>query len=87
MAGIRTMRRNMEELRELWHEYDGLTAENAASLLPEIIEKKEEHDFEESLEEVFELAESIERGAVRTAEISARLRLFSRLDEGEISNG
>ena len=83
MAGIRSMRRNMEELRELWHEYDALTVENAKSILPEIIEKKEEHDFEESLEEVFELAESIERGAVRTAEIVRGLRLFSRLDEGD----
>jgi predicted ATPase/signal transduction histidine kinase len=83
MAGIRTMRRNMEELSELWEAYSQLDMDNAANLLPEIIEKRDDYEVEENVEEIFELAESIERGAVRTAEIVRGLRLFSRLDEGD----
>ncbi|MFK7970732.1 MAG: ATP-binding protein [Bacteroidia bacterium] len=83
MAGIRSMRRNMKEVLGIWQEYDKLDPENAAALLPKIRDKIEEDDLDETVEEVFELAESIERGAVRTAEIVRGLRLFSRLDEGE----
>ncbi len=83
-AGIGSLKTNIQDLIEVLENYEEVDAQNVEEKLKEIMELKEDMEFEEVLEEVNELTESIKRGAERTAEIVKGLRTFSRLDEDDI---
>ncbi len=82
-AGINSLKANIDDLKEVLEAYESISQENISDKLPEIQDLKEDIEFEEVLEEMDELADSIKRGAERTTEIVKGLRTFSRLDEDD----
>ncbi|MDX2304368.1 MAG: two-component regulator propeller domain-containing protein [Microscillaceae bacterium] len=83
-AGTSSLKANINDLIEVLEAYGEISPQNVESKLKEIMELKEDMEFEEILEEINDLTDSIRRGAERTAEIVKGLRTFSRLDEDDI---
>lgn len=83
-AGINSLKANIQDLIEVLENYDEVTPDNAEEKLKEILELKEDIEFDEVLEEVNDLVNSIQNGASRTTEIVKGLRTFSRLDEDDV---
>ncbi len=83
-AGINSLKANINDVLEVLEAYSQITEENVAKQLEEVNALKEEIEYDEVVEEMQELADSIKRGAERTAEIVKGLRTFSRLDEDDL---
>ncbi|NJO03033.1 MAG: HAMP domain-containing histidine kinase [Bacteroidia bacterium] len=83
-AGINSLKTNINDLLEILSAYEEVTPDNAGEKLREVLELKEDIEYDEVLDEVNDLIESIKRGAERTTEIVKGLRTFSRLDEDDI---
>ncbi len=85
-SGMVSIKMSIESLREISEEYSKLDEGNGE--LEEIIENikdlKEEHEYEEIMEELDELIKDVNYGVTRTIEIVKGLRVFSRLDEEEV---
>ncbi len=83
-AGINSLKANINDVLEVLEAYSEITDENVAQQLEEVNALKEDIEYDEVIEEMQELADSIKRGAERTAEIVKGLRTFSRLDEDDL---
>ncbi len=83
-AGINSLKANINDVLEVLDAYAEVTPENVEEQLQEVNNLKEDIEYEEVIEEMQELADSIKRGAERTAEIVNGLRTFSRLDEDDL---
>ncbi|MEQ8552530.1 MAG: ATP-binding protein [Cyclobacteriaceae bacterium] len=87
-SGMVSIKMSIESLREIAEEYSKL--DDGEADLEEVIENikelKEEHEYEEILEELDELIKDVNYGVTRTIEIVKGLRVFSRLDEEEVKS-
>lgn len=85
-SGMVSIKMSIESLREIAEEYSRL--DEGDGDLEEVIETvkelKEEHEYEEIMEELDELIKDVNYGVTRTIEIVKGLRVFSRLDEEEV---
>lgn len=83
-GNIIPLSRDIEDLKELLSKVDELEDNlNLKEALEEVIEFKEEIDAEYLFEEIELLLKGIHEGAIRTRDIVAGLRNFSRLDEDD----
>jgi signal transduction histidine kinase len=84
MGGIVSLQTNLNEMQEVLDKYSEVNYENLDAKLEEIKSLKEELEFEEVISEIDMLCDSINNGAIQTAEIVKGLRTFSRLDEDSL---
>lgn len=85
-SGMISIKMSTESLKEIVEEYSRLDEEGAdpADVLENIRELKEDHEYEEMMDELDELIKDVNYGVTRTIEIVKGLRVFSRLDEEEV---
>jgi len=82
-AGVNGLEKNLNALMNIVALYDGIQNKNAFDLVhPQIKKLKAQIDYEEVLTDINHLMTSIKDGAVRTGEIVAGLKTFSRTDSG-----
>ncbi|MDH5609589.1 MAG: ATP-binding protein, partial [Cyclobacteriaceae bacterium] len=83
-SGMNSLKMTIDSLKEIIETYGKLDdGEDAATLITEIKELKEEHEYDELMNDLDEMIKDINYGVVRTIEIVKGLRVFSRLDEEE----
>jgi signal transduction histidine kinase len=82
-SSLQPLKRNLESLKSLIDQYDEYAAQPSSDKLQEIIDYKEEIDYDYTKDEIEMLLSSISDGANRTTEIVKGLRNFSRLDEAD----
>lgn len=84
-SGMNSMRMSIESLKEILETYGKLDNGDAdpKEIISEIKELKEDHEFDELMDELDDLVKDINYGVTRTIEIVKGLRVFSRLDEEE----
>lgn len=75
---------SIDDILDVLDKYAQLTPENIAQKLPEIDKLKKRLDFEDLVAEVKVLLDNIQTGANQTAEIVRGLRIFSRVEGGEL---
>ncbi|MEP0367274.1 MAG: ATP-binding protein [Cyclobacteriaceae bacterium] len=87
-SGMVSIKMSIESLREIAEEYSRLDEDGAdpEEVLENIRELKEDHEYEEMMEELDELIKDVNYGVTRTIEIVKGLRVFSRLDEEEVKS-
>lgn len=84
-SGMVSIKMSIESLREIAEEYSRIDdGDDPAEVLESIRELKEDHEYEEMMEELDELVKDVNYGVTRTIEIVKGLRVFSRLDEEEV---
>jgi len=86
-SGLIPLRRNIEDLIRLVHKYSELSPRKSEPLedfLQEVEALKEEIGYQDAIQGIYEMLESIREGAQRTARIIKDLRSFSRPDEAEL---
>ena len=82
-SGIDALKKNIRALLGIFDRYENIKSPNEfEQTKPEIEQMKEQVDFEEVLEDINGLTETIKDGAWRTAEIVKSLQAFSRKDKG-----
>jgi two-component system, NtrC family, sensor kinase len=82
-SSLQPLKRNLEALKSLIDQYDEYAEQPSADKLQEIVDYKEEIDYDYTKDEIEMLLSSISDGANRTTEIVKGLRNFSRLDESD----
>jgi signal transduction histidine kinase len=86
-SGMVSVKMSIEALREIAEEYsrldDGADLEDVLDIVKEL---KEDHEYDEMMDELDELIKDVNYGVTRTIEIVKGLRVFSRLDEEEIKS-
>ena len=83
-SGMNSMKMSIESIREILDSYGQLEeGADPKALIEEIKELKEDHEYEELMDELDDLVKDINYGVTRTIEIVKGLRVFSRLDEEE----
>ncbi len=80
-AGVESLSRNLDEIKQVLDIYHKVTVNNVVGKLTEIEELKKKIEYQEAIREINKLIESIKNGTMRTTEIVKGLRTFSRLDE------
>jgi len=80
-AGVDSLNMNLTEMKQVMDIYHEITPENAAIKLEELEKLKETINYEESLNEITKLIDTIKNGTKRTTEIVRGLRTFSRMDD------
>ncbi|WP_020528796.1 GAF domain-containing sensor histidine kinase [Flexithrix dorotheae] len=80
-AGIVGMKKSLNHIINILKEYEKIDEKNLEMQLQEIKALKEQTNLDKVVELVLKVAEDINIGAQRTAEIVRSLRTFSRLDE------
>ncbi len=86
-SGMVSLKMSMESLREIAEEYTRLDdGDDPDDVLDGVRELKEEHEYDEIVDELDDLINDINYGVQRTIEIVKGLRVFSRLDEEEAKN-
>ncbi len=84
-SGMSSLGMSIQSLTEILEEYSRLDeGEDAKDVLNSVKELKEDHEYEELMEELDDLIKDVNYGVTRTIEIVKGLRVFSRLDEEEI---
>jgi signal transduction histidine kinase len=85
VSNVKPLRRDIEDIHELVKKYaDASDSSDMKEEIAEINNFKKEIDYEYIKEEISNLLNGIEEGALRTAEIVKGLRVFSRLDENDL---
>ncbi|MGK7394177.1 MAG: ATP-binding protein [Candidatus Cyclobacteriaceae bacterium M3_2C_046] len=87
-SNINPLRLDIEDIKTLFHQYDGLV--NSQDIHQELVRieaYKKEIDVDFLFEEIYALLNGIEEGAVRTKDIVAGLRKFSRVDHQTLGLG
>jgi signal transduction histidine kinase len=82
-SSLQPLKRNLESLKSLIDQYDDYAEQPSPDKLQEIVDYKEEIDYDYTKDEIEMLLGSIQDGATRTTEIVKSLRNFSRLDEAD----
>ncbi|MEM6829616.1 MAG: ATP-binding protein [Bacteroidota bacterium] len=86
-SGMVSLKMSIESLREIAEEYGRLDeGEKPGEVIKSVKELKEEHEYEEIIDELDDLIKDVNYGVSRTIEIVKGLRVFSRLDEEEAKN-
>ena len=83
-SGMNSMKMSIESMKEILDVYGRLEeGDDPEELKQEILELKEDHEYDELVDELDDLVKDINYGVTRTIEIVKGLRVFSRLDEEE----
>jgi len=77
---LQTILEDITEILEKYEEIDTTSTDKLRDLQEEIRELKEDLEYEEMKEDVFQLLADIHNGATRTTEIVTGLRTFARMD-------
>ena len=86
-SGMVSLKMSIESLREISEEYSRLDeGDDPDDVLDAVRELKDEHEYDEIVDELDDLINDINYGVQRTIEIVKGLRVFSRLDEEEAKN-
>ncbi|MEM6735645.1 MAG: ATP-binding protein [Bacteroidota bacterium] len=86
-SGMVSLKMSIESMREIAEEYARIDdGEDPDEVLESVKELKEEHEYDEIIDELDDLINDINYGVQRTIEIVKGLRVFSRLDEEEAKN-
>ncbi len=87
-SGMVSLKMSIESLREIAEEYGRLDegGEKPDEVIENVKELKEEHEYDEIIDELDDLIKDVNYGVSRTIEIVKGLRVFSRLDEEEAKN-
>ncbi|SNT30408.1 His Kinase A (phospho-acceptor) domain-containing protein [Ekhidna lutea] len=86
-SGMVSLKMSIEAMREISEEYTRLDdGDDPEDVLEGVRELKEEHEYDEIVDELDDLINDINYGVSRTIEIVKGLRVFSRLDEEEAKN-
>ncbi len=86
-SGMVSLKMSIESLREIAEEYGRIeSGEDPKRVLDDVKALKEEHEYEEIIDELDDLIKDVNYGVSRTIEIVKGLRVFSRLDEEEAKN-
>ncbi|MEQ8903815.1 ATP-binding protein [Ekhidna sp.] len=86
-SGMVSLKMSIEAMREIAEEYTRLDdGDDPKDVLQGVKELKEEHEYDEIVDELDDLINDINYGVQRTIEIVKGLRVFSRLDEEEAKN-
>jgi signal transduction histidine kinase len=86
-SGMVSLKMSIEAMREIAEEYTRLDdGDDPKDVLEGVKELKEEHEYDEIVDELDDLINDINYGVQRTIEIVKGLRVFSRLDEEEAKN-
>jgi PAS domain S-box-containing protein len=86
-SGLPPLRRNIDDLIRLVHKYSKLSSlkpEQLEDFVREVEAFKEEIEYEEAINGIYNMLESIREGVQRTVRIIRDLRNFSRPDEAEL---
>lgn len=86
-SGLPPLRRNIDDLIRLVHKYSKLSSlkpEQLEDFVREVEAFKEEIGYEEAINGIYNMLESIREGVQRTVRIIRDLRNFSRPDEAEL---
>jgi len=83
-SGMVSLKMSVESMRDIAEEYGRLDeGDEVEEVLGSVKELKEEHEYDEVVDELDDLINDIDYGVQRTIEIVKGLRVFSRLDEEE----
>lgn len=83
-SGMVSIKMSIDSLREIALTYSKLDeGADPEEVIEQVKELKEEHEYDEMMEELDELIKDVNYGVSRTIEIVKGLRVFSRLDEEE----
>ncbi|MEM0938866.1 MAG: ATP-binding protein [Bacteroidota bacterium] len=83
-SGMVSLKMSIESMREIAEEYARIDdGEDPEEVLESVKELKDEHEYDEIIDELDDLINDINYGVQRTIEIVKGLRVFSRLDEEE----
>lgn len=86
-SGMVSLKMSIEAMREIAEEYTRIDdGDEAEEVLASVKELKEEHEYDEIVDELDDLINDVNYGVQRTIEIVKGLRVFSRLDEEEAKN-
>ncbi len=86
-SGMVSLKMSIESMREIAEEYSRIDdGEDTEDVLESVKDLKEEHEYDEIVDELDDLINDINYGVQRTIEIVKGLRVFSRLDEEEAKN-
>ncbi|GAB4239879.1 MAG: hypothetical protein Tsb0034_16020 [Ekhidna sp.] len=86
-SGMVSLKMSIEAMREIAEEYTRIDdGDDPEEVLESVKELKEEHEYDEIVDELDDLINDINYGVQRTIEIVKGLRVFSRLDEEEVKN-
>lgn len=86
-SGMVSLKMSIESMRDIAEEYTRLDdGDDPEEVLDSVKELKEEHEYDEIVDELDDLINDINYGVQRTIEIVKGLRVFSRLDEEEAKN-
>ncbi len=84
-SGMSSLKMSIDALKEIVEEYARLDdGDDPAAVVESIKELKEDHEYDELMEELDDLMKDVNYGVTRTIEIVKGLRVFSRLDEEEV---
>ncbi len=85
-SGMKSIEFTIDAVREILSKYDELEVgqDNEKSILQEVKELKNDHEYEEIMAELEIMIRDVNYGVTRTIEIVKGLRVFSRLDEEEM---
>lgn len=86
-SGMVSLKMSIEAMRDIAEEYTRLDdGDDPKEVLESVKELKDEHEYDEIVDELDDLINDINYGVQRTIEIVKGLRVFSRLDEEEAKN-
>ncbi|MEP5613406.1 MAG: ATP-binding protein [Cyclobacteriaceae bacterium] len=86
-SGMVSLKMSIESLREIADEYSRIEeGDDVKEVMASVKDLKEEHEYEEIVDELDDLIKDVNYGVSRTIEIVKGLRVFSRLDEEEAKN-
>lgn len=86
-SGMVSLKMSIEAMKEIAEEYARIDdGEDPEDVLESVKDLKEEHEYEEIVDELDDLINDVNYGVSRTIEIVKGLRVFSRLDEEEAKN-
>lgn len=84
-SGMSSLKMSIDALKEIVEEYARLDdGDDPTDVVESIKELKEDHEYDELMEELDDLMKDVNYGVTRTIEIVKGLRVFSRLDEEEV---
>ncbi len=85
-SGMSSLGMSIQSLTEILEEYSRLDegSEDPKDVIAAVKDLKEDHEYEELMDELDDLIKDVNYGVQRTIEIVKGLRVFSRLDEEEI---
>jgi len=85
-SGMKSIEFTIEAVREILAKYDEMEEglDKGENILRQVKVLKEDHEYEEIMEELDVMIRDVNYGVTRTIEIVKGLRVFSRLDEEEM---